>query len=464
MTILIILLLFSIGKAQPINKFTNSFAVSTPEASALGKFADVPITYSNGTANVNIPIHTMSDGPLETNVSLNYHTGGIRLADMASWVGLGWSLNAGGMITRSVLGIPDDYHDYGQGYYYSGSILKNPFTQYLPDPPPPGSGYTYVQTQVSAASDGSMDSEPDMFTYNFGNYSGKFVFNSTQGIQYLPDNDIKIFPFFSTFEIVGFRAITPDGTIYTFGSKTYINNSYYGVERTTLPLANPVKNYNTTWYLAKIETPDKKFIINFEYTYDGQLMFYTNPVQQVFPYESCSTCTCIGCVAPECNSFTQTDWTYKSYKAENYYYAWRLKRIFSKTDTVRFNSNSNREDLPNADRLDEIVVKSANTSFCKKFALSYTYMLSSGSAVDNRKKRLILQSVQEKSCDNTIVNNPFLLSYSPGTLPERLDYGRDHWGYYNGSTTNDPGNYDGIPPNPIVDYNDQWVFPWADVS
>src|SRR5690606_2470592 len=61
-----------------------------------------------GVPSISIPIGTISDGPLSVPISLNYHAGGNKLGDIASWVGLGWSLDAGGMISRSVVGYEDD--------------------------------------------------------------------------------------------------------------------------------------------------------------------------------------------------------------------------------------------------------------------------------------------------------------------------------------------------------------------
>ena len=43
-------------------------------------------------------------------INLNY-SAGIQLNDAASWVGLGWDLSAGGSITRSLNGFPDDFYE-----------------------------------------------------------------------------------------------------------------------------------------------------------------------------------------------------------------------------------------------------------------------------------------------------------------------------------------------------------------
>lgn len=80
----------------------------SPEAATLIKFIDIPVSPYTGTPDVTIPITTIKEYKLELPVSLSYHAGGHRVDDIANWVGMGWKLNAGGMITRKVRGLPDD--------------------------------------------------------------------------------------------------------------------------------------------------------------------------------------------------------------------------------------------------------------------------------------------------------------------------------------------------------------------
>lgn len=72
---------------------------------------------------ISIPIHTVVEGTISLPVSLNYHAGGVRVAENGSWAGLGWSVNAGGMVSRSVLGRPDERSN---GYLTIGSTIALP--------------------------------------------------------------------------------------------------------------------------------------------------------------------------------------------------------------------------------------------------------------------------------------------------------------------------------------------------
>src|SRR5687768_15138488 len=68
----------------------------SPTAASLGKYASIPVGHYTGVPNINIPIYTISSGPLQLPISMSYHAGGIKVEEVASAVGLGWTLNAGG--------------------------------------------------------------------------------------------------------------------------------------------------------------------------------------------------------------------------------------------------------------------------------------------------------------------------------------------------------------------------------
>ena len=85
----------------------------SPDAAALGKYGQFPVSLYTGVPNISIPITELPGKELSVPVSLSYHASGIPVDELSSWVGLGWSLNTGGMITRTVRGRPDDEYIYG---------------------------------------------------------------------------------------------------------------------------------------------------------------------------------------------------------------------------------------------------------------------------------------------------------------------------------------------------------------
>jgi hypothetical protein len=77
----------------------------SPTASALAKYADIPVSLYTGTANISVPLYELKSKTLSLPISLSYHSGGIKVQEAGGWVGMGWSLNSGGVITRTVRGL-----------------------------------------------------------------------------------------------------------------------------------------------------------------------------------------------------------------------------------------------------------------------------------------------------------------------------------------------------------------------
>src|SRR5688572_30149168 len=81
----------------------------SPEASSLGKYGDHTVSLYTGQQQIDIPIFSISESDINLPISLSYSTGGIKADEVASWAGLGWTLNAGGVVSRSMRGLPDEF-------------------------------------------------------------------------------------------------------------------------------------------------------------------------------------------------------------------------------------------------------------------------------------------------------------------------------------------------------------------
>lgn len=96
----------------------------SPNASALALFGAIPVEQYNGTTGISIPLYNMKSGDIEVPISISYNSSGIKVAQEASSVGLGWSISAGGMITRSVVGGVDGPFIGGRKDFYANHFLK----------------------------------------------------------------------------------------------------------------------------------------------------------------------------------------------------------------------------------------------------------------------------------------------------------------------------------------------------
>lgn len=75
------------------------------------KFEETPVSNYNGIPDISIPIYGV-EGNLNFDISLKYHPLSIKHNEVAGDTGLGWSLFAGGTISRTIRGgYPDDYND-----------------------------------------------------------------------------------------------------------------------------------------------------------------------------------------------------------------------------------------------------------------------------------------------------------------------------------------------------------------
>ncbi len=462
----------------------------TPEAATLGKYGDIPVSHFTGTANVTIPIWEINEKGLKLPINLSYHASGIKVAEVAPRFGLGWALNAGGMITRTIQHATDEGHTYGtsfprnpsdfiKGYYKDRHLLEdyNSLTNdELWD--------SYVSSAV-----GNWDCEPDIFHFNFNGYSGRFLFNENREAIFFPQSDIKVEVDFDDDD--GFREfllITPDGTKYYFGTGdmtsstcSYISDGYMN------------RYFKNNWYLVKIESIDGDEI-NFEYEEESYTYYSLAPEQYFDPglqvmglcddvmVSSTSIATIISYYFNGAQGWSHPSTARLSIQPllKNYFKDKRIKKIFTKNQSVEFVYNQFRDDLGSirggdraaselqgendAKRLDEIVIKDLEGFQKKHFTLNYDYFISDpegtfpgdrGDQYNIDLKRLKLVSVCESG------KNPYVFEYNEDQiLPRRISFAQDHWGYYNGFTYNktlvdvniDARDYDFDDPNEIGYY------------
>jgi YD repeat-containing protein len=447
---------------------------ANPNAASLGKYGDIPVTYHTGVPEISIPIYTLSEGALNVPISLSYHSSGVKVDETASWVGLGWSLNAGGSITRTVVGGPDEGVVNGSmpgamspytrwGWYKDGGIIPQ-ITQCGPRPvstegPTAGTFPTWqgCRALYLEAAKGYIDCEPDLFTYNVGGYSGKFYFDSNREVRMLPESDVHIEPVNSPSYFYSWKMIAPDGTKYYFGGAAKeISCSDLAESGSNKDVAS-----STTWLLYKIESVNGENWINFEYA--DETYSFGNRGGHSVTFEGNSAYG--GAVQGDVD---ESSLVLGLSTVEGK----RLTKITTSSGFVQVDfvpSSSYREDLTIYDKtVPTYTAATANNSAkslkyiqittgakCKKFELSHDYFSSATcpgypSSSDFDKKRLRLNWVRESTCDNLSINPKYEFVYDATLLPRRYSLARDHWGYYNGFDTN-TGLLEAFPdPSPYV--------------
>jgi len=429
-----LLLLFSWSAfSQPINNLVGEAVMPAPNAGSLGKYGDIPVSLYTGTPSISIPVYTVTEGSLSLPISLDYHSSGIRVAETASWVGIGWSLQAGGVITRTTQGIEDDYYPYG--FYHHGAA----------------GGF------LQEYAEGGRDAEPDIFSFNVAGYSGKFFFDADQKVHFVPKGELKLESNLdggAADQFDQFTLIAPDGTRYYFGKDPDEEGEQDAMEYSVSP-GEPFVKPASSWYLVRIESSDK--LHNIRLTYGDDIYSYRNLATRRYISATLTSSEegCFGIMdGLESSGFPDA--------GNNHHYVKtnvkgkRLLQITSSTETVDFvPSTENRLDLDDHDsfssnyrKLDAIRIKSGG--FRRVFRLEHGYFEDESSGFDEYdfSKRLKLLSVQEvgceepqEDCEEPPVDSkpPYVFQYHElvrdgvSYLPHRLSRGTDHWGYFNGA-------------------------------
>ncbi|MCP9749779.1 hypothetical protein EGI32_02195 [Ferruginibacter sp. HRS2-29] len=196
-----------------------------------------------GAANVSIPLFDVAAGGVKMSLALSYSTNGVKVNDIASRVGLGWNLIAGGSITRTI-------HDEADG---DPSVTwKSP-----PDFGNAAATYDYA----FYANKDNYDTERDEYSFSVNGMSGKFFMDENNIPRMMSHSNIKIEKSGKVFTLTDGR-----GTRYIFGDAATSPNSFeeYTVSYTTNGIGRNNKASQTGWFLRKVETPEGD-LINFSY-------------------------------------------------------------------------------------------------------------------------------------------------------------------------------------------------------
>lgn len=219
-------------------------APPSPNTFAFMQVQKIPISHFTGLPTIEIPLHSTNYRSQDINMSLSYSPSGFRPDQHASTVGTGWSLRAGGMVTRKVKGLPDEYafdfydvahpanttpvsynlgwlkrstanpYTYNldfltRGAYHWVDVAFNSnapsFTKYPWPLPYRGDfmgvscyntsrwfRFQLVNFGYDATYQGTMDVERDEFSFSMFGYSGKFYFNDSNEVIVVSDTKFKV--------------------------------------------------------------------------------------------------------------------------------------------------------------------------------------------------------------------------------------------------------------------------------
>ncbi len=242
---------------------TKEVNILSPKAASIMKYGEYPVSLYTGLVDITIPVYTIERSGIKVPIEFKYHASGIKYDDISNEVGLGWSLIAGGMVTRMV-----------KGYLGDGTYTKD-ITKIKvcdSDPSPFDNDYLALREVENGNrgrlsrdnSIGVRDGEIDMYSFSFLNQSGTFCFppllSEVNGLApstglFIPNNGMKVIDRSSP--NLKFDLLDTEGVFYRFEVKDVDQNERY-------------KEY----YLTKIISANKADTISFSYDVISASSYY----------------------------------------------------------------------------------------------------------------------------------------------------------------------------------------------
>jgi len=415
---------FSVLAVKAVSQTSNGYNPAkvippSPTAASLGNYGNYSVGFYTGRPDISIPLYEIKTGNHVVPISLQYDASGVRVSQQASWVGLSWSLQAGGVITRTVRGL-DDFG--GGGHYLAPAIPPN---------------YTAADVayfdQVAA---GTLDAEADIFNYNFGPYSGRFVIGKkADGSSIFLDqaNNLQI-----RYIDIDQRWEVTDGQGYKYflSTQEFAIESYNYSDLSELSDLAPLSHYNysilppvtTAWYLDSIASPSSEVV---EFIYELPELSTRSislPQKSENEFNRIQASGFCPSVSPRFPADFKNYSSSRQVILDKY-----LKKIQFQHGSIEF-IRMDRNDIEykgteKPDRLSQILIKDLQNNLLKKYTLYHSYFF------DDAIGRLRLDSLSEEDVNGNI-KPPYRFSYFTNTVPGPYTKSIDHWGFFNSKANN----------------------------
>ncbi len=386
----------------------------SPGVAAIEKYGSIPTTYYTGLPNVSIPIYTLSSKSISVPISISYHAQGIKVNDISSETGLGWSLNAGGYLTRY-------QNDHEDGAGDSGFSSLSELTSYLA---------TYDNPDGSISEEiycgNFRDNDIDLYSFSMPTGGGKFFYDNNDNIRFLPAANYSVLKD----NVIG---NTLEG--YIIRDVNGIDHIYETIETQeqmftggSLGCKQP-NGVSETSKLSRMTSFD-----------GGEVNFIYDTIS--YSYLTSYNETKVTIDDPDLSISDSYSWNGVDVTDGR-----RIKQITTKEGYVvdfEYNGGANYSSSFGPGKLTRISISFQGTEF-KWFEFTYGTFTSNSANVPNSipphdySGRHKLLSVEESG------KGKFEFDYSNISLPPRFSFAQDYWGYYNGAINNTTA----IPDKPV---------------
>lgn len=450
----------SIAQIDSKNPFKPIVFSNSPNSASLGQYNPFEIDLFSGNPNISFNLFEYNKDNYNLNIDISYNLSSVKPDIPPTWVGVGWNLNVGGVITRTVKGGVDEvlinnytpnnkfsYYDNYNNLAISDWDSNSKLNQFMNDNRSIGNGNLGVYPS------------PDEFNFNvngmngsfFKNHEGKWVISSGNFIDIKIEDELKS-DFILNEDglkstnnkthvikriIYGFTLTDTNGIKYIFGKTPE------SIEFSATPYGNPDTVYNSdfianSWYLTKVITPNN-FQIIYNYERENKAFFKINSsyaamytkignVMKRFqkPSHIAERTFVTYLKNININNLYSIDFYKSIANVEEYDYTKVTNDPWTNIFGYTHHYQTDIKSVKHFYKLDRIVINKGSISE----EISFNYL-------ENSNKKLYLNSFIQK-------NKKYRLEYFSTDLPKYNQMKNDHWGYYNNKSILSVTPTDGI--------------------
>lgn len=432
LSLILINLNFTFGQFTEEDRYYPPSMFEKPGVFEFEIYGNNQLTLSRGKANINYNLFKLKiDDQYDLDISLEYNSSIVKPDAFPGWIGLGWSLNQPGAITRELNGDVDEVDN--EGYYYQYTKLS-------------GNDWNSIYklknfSQAYAGTDKS--ATPDIFHFTINgisgffvkNHEGKWVVQSEKRGLKVTDVVKKDYLGMPSL-IYSFTITDNDGTQYIFGGTDDSIEKFNLRKKFTTK--SEIYSYIKNWQITKVKYISGKEV---NYNYNKGKIFYAHPYDSWTRYNFKDLNGQSGCGY----KISSNDCFNKlvSYEEGEICYLNMIK--FNNTTITFYKSLANSlEYINNSFTIDRFDVKPANDYYDKKHWLKLDKIAIKNNGNDIKdisfeyfekpSERLKLKSFTKEKFEK------YTFEYDGNLFPDFNNHTNDYWGFFNNKKFIFPSN------------------------
>lgn len=426
-----------------------------PAVSGLFQYQKFPVNMSTGIANIDLPVYEVVEGNIRVPISISFSTGGIKVNQTPTCLGIGWTLNCGGMIYQKVNGLDDLGGNEGDipggGTYFDTDMTSvspipssiqpvnniKDFIAFFNNASSTGNSHNMHLSHrfIGKIIDGVIDGEADEFKVSLPSFSNTIFYDQqAQECKIAKTDGLWIYNW-PTMVGEGWLLKDKSGLDYYFAPPlNYKNPLYYNPQ--SIPSGNPanptggsnIKNtyLNDTWPLEQIRDIRSDKYVDFVYsriTTTVPNMNHGNSPYREYP----------------AGAFTKgaSGSILEYYEREEA----QMEEIRFSNGKVQFVYYASQQNQFGPKLLKNIKVLNSASQPVKIISFFYVQKPTTGSGgtIDYVNTCNFLDKITETVIVNSIEYNTDLYKFeyiNDLGFPKRFSFAQDKWGYYNGQNAN----------------------------